>query len=205
MKLLIAEDDILFRRLLQQTLTPDYEIVMAQDGLEAWAALQRTDAPRLAILDWVMPGLSGPEVCRKIRQSSALCSMYVIILTAKNSAADVVSGLRAGANDYVTKPFYPEILQARVKVGERVITWQRDLAAQVGRLEDAVARERQLRDLLPFCPRCSELQVDQEYLHKVRTYLSQHPQLGGDAFPSCCHQGLPPQFQLTCGALEGSS
>ena len=70
MKLLIAEDDILFRELLQRALAPDHEIVMAQDGAEAWATLQRADAPRLAILDWVMPGLSGPEVCRNIRQSS---------------------------------------------------------------------------------------------------------------------------------------
>lgn len=205
MKLLIAEDDVLFRRLLKQTLAPEYAIVMAQDGHEAWAALQRADAPRLAILDWVMPGLSGPDVCRKIRQCSALRSMYVIILTARNSAADVVSGLRAGADDYVTKPFYPEILQARVKVGERVITWQRELAAQVARLEDAVTWERHLRELLLFCPRCRELRVDQEYLHQFETCLTHPPQPGGYASPGCCHKLLNPQFQLTTGSLEGRS
>lgn len=118
MKVLVAEDDVFFRRLLEGILAPNYEIVLAPDGTEAWSALQRADAPRLAVLDWVMPGMSGPQVCRKVRQSPALSSMYLMILTAKNSSPDVVSGLRAGADDYVTKPFEPEELRARVKVGD---------------------------------------------------------------------------------------
>jgi DNA-binding response OmpR family regulator len=204
MKLLIAEDDILFRGLLQRALAPDHEIIVAQDGVEAWTVLQRADAPRLAILDWVMPGLSGPEVCRNIRQSSDPGSIYVILLTARNSLADVASGLRAGADDYITKPFYPEILRARVKVGERIVTCQRTLSAQVNSLEDALAREKQLRDLLSFCPRCREPVLDEDYLHKVRTYLSQHPQPGGDASPSGCHKGLNPQFQLTAASSKAA-
>ena len=96
MKLLIAEDDVLFRTMLVQVLAPEYEIVVANDGGEAWEILQQADAPRLAILDWVMPGLSGPEICRKVRASAFLSSMY-IRSSLRNSEADIVAGLRAGA------------------------------------------------------------------------------------------------------------
>jgi len=124
MKILIAEDDDFFQKVLEQVLGPGHEIVVAHDGNEAWEILQKPDAPRLAILDWVMPGLSGPQVCRRVRGCAALSSMYLIILTSKNSEADIVSGLRAGADDYITKPPLPAELQARVRVGERVLELQ---------------------------------------------------------------------------------
>ncbi len=131
MKLLIADDDAFFRELLQRLLAPNHEFVVAADGLEAWALLQGPDAPRLAILDWVMPGLSGPQVCRKARTSGTpVSSAYLIILTAKNSEADIVSGLRAGADDYITKPPIPAELRARVKVGERILALQDAVEAQ---------------------------------------------------------------------------
>jgi len=152
MKLLIAEDDIFFRKLLQQTLGADYDVILAEDGNEAWATLQREDAPQLAILDWVMPGLSGPQVCRRVRECSHLDSMYLIILTAKNSAADVVSGLRAGADDYVTKPFSPEELRARVKIGERILNLKNSLAGCSVEANESSARETLLQQLLLNLP-----------------------------------------------------
>ena len=121
MKLLIAEDDIFFRKLLQQILAPDYDIILAEEGNGAWATLQQEDAPKLAILDWVMPGMTGPQVCRRVLQCPRLDLMYLILLTAKNSVADVVAGLRAGADDYAIKPFSPEELRVRVKIGERIL------------------------------------------------------------------------------------
>src|SRR5579859_1938691 len=124
MQLLIAEDDDFFQKILRQILGPGYEIVAARDGDEAWAKLQEPDAPRLAILDWVMPGLSGPQVCRKVRESATLSSMYLIIVTSKNSESDIVAGLRSGADDYITKPPLPAELRARVRVGERVLELQ---------------------------------------------------------------------------------
>jgi two-component system cell cycle response regulator len=132
MKLLIAEDDGFFRKLLEQILASDYELVLAENGEKAWAELQRKDGPRLAILDWVMPRMTGPQVCREVRQSPQRSSMYLIILTAKNSVADVVSGLRAGADDYVTKPFEPQVLRARVKLGERIVDLQQSLKQATG-------------------------------------------------------------------------
>jgi sigma-B regulation protein RsbU (phosphoserine phosphatase) len=118
MKLLIAEDDAFFRNIVKQVLSPEHELIFAENGDEAWAVLQRPDAPRFAILDWVMPGLSGPQVCRNVRANSRLSSMYLILFTAKNSAADIVAGLRAGADDYVTKPFNAEELRMCVKLGK---------------------------------------------------------------------------------------
>lgn len=124
MKLLIAEDDAFFVNMLEQILGTDHQLCVARDGNEAWSALQQRNAPRMAILDWVMPGLSGPEICRRVRASAALSSMYLIIFTAKNNTADIVSGLRAGADDYITKPPVAEELRARVALGERLLTLQ---------------------------------------------------------------------------------
>jgi phosphoserine phosphatase RsbU/P len=157
MKLLIAEDDAFFRKLLEQILAPDFELVLAENGEKAWAELQKTDGPRLAILDWLMPGMTGPQVCREVRQSPHLCSMYLIILTAKNSVADVVSGLRAGADDYVTKPFEPRALRARVKLGERIISLQESLNRQLAAVREYQLRETHLQQFLAICSRCRKL------------------------------------------------
>ena len=145
MRILIAEDDAFFQKLLQQILAHDHEIIIANNGNEAWEMLQRPDAPRLAILDWVMPGLSGPQVCRKVRECSSMSSMYLIILTAKNNEADIVSGLRAGADDYITKPPISAELQARVRVGERILALQETVKEQSILANQASGREHLLR------------------------------------------------------------
>lgn len=124
MKLLIAEDDAFFRKRLKQILEPEHDLLFANDGDEAWATLQKFDCPRLAILDWVMPGLSGPQVCRNVRACSRLSSMYLILFTARNSTADVISGFRAGADDYITKPFDPQELRLRIKLGKLALDLQ---------------------------------------------------------------------------------
>jgi DNA-binding response OmpR family regulator len=173
MKLLIAEDDIFFRRLLKQTLAPDYDVILAQDGNEAWATLQQPDAPRLAILDWVMPGLSGPQVCRRVRQCSHLDSMYLVILTAKNSIADVVSGLRAGADDYVTKPFSPEELRARVKIGERILDLKDSLAERSIEADEASERETLLQQLLLSLPCRHGSDINQNNWPGAEAYIRQ--------------------------------
>jgi DNA-binding response OmpR family regulator len=114
MKALIAEDEPVFRRLLQQSLSSEFELTITEDGATALASLQKEDAPALAILDWVMPEMTGLEVCRELRAHRQTAGIYVILLTARNSAADIVAGLRAGADDYVTKPVQAEELRARV-------------------------------------------------------------------------------------------
>jgi DNA-binding response OmpR family regulator len=145
-KLLIAEDDPFFRRILQQLLGSEFEVSIAVDGDMAWAMLEKNDdGPRLAILDWVMPGMTGPEICRLVRTTPHVASAYLILLTDKNSAADITAGLRAGADDYLTKPFDPGELRARVGMARRIVELQTDLATQVLALEDALQREKLLQ------------------------------------------------------------
>jgi DNA-binding response OmpR family regulator len=159
MKLFIAEDDVFFRRLLVQILGSAYELVTTDDGNDAWAELQKPDAPRLAILDWVMPGLTGPEICRKVRASEPLSSAYLIILTAKNSTADIVAGLRAGADDYISKPPDPEVLRARVKLGERVLNLQNSSESQELAASRLIAQRQRVRELAAGCQQNREIKI----------------------------------------------
>jgi DNA-binding response OmpR family regulator len=120
MKVLIAEDELFFRCLLENTLKEwGYEVVSVADGTAAWDVLQRPDAPKLVVLDWQMPGLDGLELCRRIRASSAPEPTYVIMLTSREGRANILAALRAGADDYVTKPFDREELQVRLQAGGR--------------------------------------------------------------------------------------
>jgi diguanylate cyclase (GGDEF)-like protein len=141
MKILIADDDALTLRLLQRTLEKaGYEVIAVQDGRLALECLSSKVAPRLALLDWLMPGLNGLEVCREIRRHSECPYIYIILLTAKTSKQDVVKGLEAGADDYLTKPFDLEELKARLRCGERILS-----------LEDKVSYDA-LHDPLTLLP-----------------------------------------------------
>lgn len=124
MKLLIAEDDAMFRRLLVEILSPDYELEVAEDGMQAWEMLQTRNSAKIAVLDWVMPGIFGTDLCRMIRKSAELSETYIILLTSRNSGSDITSGLQAGADDYVTKPFCVEELRASLRLGQRIVDLQ---------------------------------------------------------------------------------
>jgi two-component system cell cycle response regulator len=127
-KVLIAEDDVVSRRLLEATLLRwGYEVIVTRDGSEAWQVLQLADAPPLAILDWMMPGMDGVEVCRKVRQRGQEPYIYLILLTTKGLKENIIEGLDAGADDYLTKPFHPSELQVRLRAGIRIITLQAEL------------------------------------------------------------------------------
>lgn len=128
MKVLIADDSILSRHLLEATLRKwNYEVIVACDGNEAWSILEGPDAPSLAILDWVMPGLSGLDVCRLVRKQNREPYTYILLLTSKNLKEDVIEGLEAGADDYVTKPFDQNELNVRLRAGRRIVELQAEL------------------------------------------------------------------------------
>lgn len=128
MKILIAEDEPDFRFLLQKILAGwGYDVVVTGDGNEALEALRAEDAPRLAILDWMMPGINGVEVCRKVRNEVQEPYTYIILLTAQQREEDLVTGMEAGADDYVTKPFKNSELRARLRAGRRIIELQNEL------------------------------------------------------------------------------
>jgi two-component system, cell cycle response regulator len=125
---LVAEDDPMFRKILQNWLQSwDYKVIVATDGTEAWNILQQERPPDLLILDWVMPGIDGMELCRRIRERQSPSYQYILVVTANDARQDVVRGLEAGADDYLTKPFDKDELRARLRVGTRILTLQEDL------------------------------------------------------------------------------
>jgi two-component system, cell cycle response regulator len=129
-KILIAEDDPVSRRLLEARLLKwGYEVVVARDGDEAWQALQAADAPQVAILDRMMPGRDGVAVCRDVRKLQAEPYIYLILLTAQAQEEDIVTGMDAGADDYITKPFKASELKVRLRAGRRIVELQNELIA----------------------------------------------------------------------------
>ena len=175
MKVLIADDEPVSRRMLQATMAKwGYELTVCEDGQRAWQAMQEPCPPSLAVLDWLMPEIDGVELCRRIRASAQLRSVYVILLTSRGNKDDIVSGLEAGADDYITKPFDPDELRARVRVGIRVAKLQTTLADRVRELEEALSKVQQLQGLLPICCYCKKIRDDGNYWHQVESYVSKH-------------------------------
>ena len=175
MRALIADDDRVATTILSQTLqTWNVEVAVAHDGNAAWELLGAGDGPSLAIMDWMMPGIDGVEICRRIRQDPLLAHMYVILLTGRHSREDLVVGLEAGADDYVVKPFNADELRARVHVGIRVLTLQERLAERVAELQSALSKVKQLSGLLPICSYCKRIRSDQNYWEQVDHYVAQH-------------------------------
>jgi two-component system, cell cycle response regulator len=128
MKILIADDESISRRMLHALLEKwGYEVDSAEDGDSAWAKLKTPGAPRMALLDWMMPGQNGVDVCRALRKERPEPYTYILLLTAKDSKDGVVEGLESGADDYLTKPFNPQELKARIRVGLRLLELEDNL------------------------------------------------------------------------------
>ena len=128
LKVLAAEDNPVFQSMLRTMLTKwGYEAVMARDGVEALRALESADGPRLAILDWMMPGIDGVEVCRRVRAASREPYVYIVLLTGRTESQDLVEGMESGADDYLTKPFDAHELRVRLRAGSRILQLQDQL------------------------------------------------------------------------------
>jgi CheY-like chemotaxis protein len=172
MRILVAEDDPSIHRLLTGLLTDwGYEVVPARDGQEAWALMLREDARALGIFDWNMPGMTGTEVIRRVRELGRSLRPYLLLLTARNNTKDIIEGLKTGASDYIVKPFDYDELQARLQVGVEIITLQEALADKVAALEEALGHVHRLQGLLPICAYCRKIRDDQNYWHGVEEYL----------------------------------
>ncbi len=139
MKILIAEDNAFSRTLLKKTLTKaGYDVIAVENGETAWQELQPGEMPKLALIDWMMPGMSGVELCRKIRESESASPIYVILLTAKSAKEDVLEGFAAGADDFIKKPFDSGELLARIQVGRRLVEQQALLHCLIDSIPDPI-------------------------------------------------------------------
>ena len=142
MKILVAEDDLVTRRILEAYLAKwGYEVVMVANGREAWELLQKDDTPRLAILDWMMPGLDGTSICREVRKRNLQPYIYLILLTARGYKQDLIEGLESGADEYLTKPFDPYELKARLRSGARIVELQDNLIQAREALRELAMRD----------------------------------------------------------------
>jgi sigma-B regulation protein RsbU (phosphoserine phosphatase) len=160
-RILIADDDRVTTTMLGRILEGwGFEVIMAHDGAAAWERIIGEAPPALAIVDWMMPMLDGVELCRRIRAAPLRSPVYVILLTARSSRQDLVAGLEAGADDYLTKPFHPDELRARIHVGQRTLA--------------LIANIKRLTGLLPICSYCKRIRSDNDYWEQVESYISEH-------------------------------
>jgi len=188
MRALIADDDRVTTTMLAGMLSQwDLEVSVVGDGQRAWDHLTSDAGFSLAVIDWEMPGIDGRELCRRIRGESSLSHLYLILLTARSQTKDVVSGLDAGADDYLIKPFNREELRARIKVGMRVVGLQRGLSERVAELETAAATEKHLRGLLPICCYCKRIRTDENYWEQIEMYVTERSdaQFSHGICPTC--------------------
>jgi len=201
-KVLIADDDSVSLSMLDSIMGGwHYETVLANDGNEAWERLHEADAPQLVILDWMMPGMDGVEICQKIRKEEALQnirqnekaqSRYIVLLTGRDNKKDIIEGLEAGANDYVTKPFDSGELRARIDVGRRVLELKSMLAKRIDELQEALSHIKQLQGIIPICMYCKKIRDDQESWERIEEYITERSdaQFSHGVCPDCYEREL---------------
>ncbi len=197
MDILVAEDDYASRRLLEVMLKRwGYQVQTATNGADALEILAAQEKPLLVLLDWMMPEMSGPEVCAGVREMDIAATLYIILLTGRDRKEDIIIGLNSGADDYITKPFHKEELKARLQVGERIISLQQALAQRVAELEHALSHVDQLRELLPICAYCKRIRDDKNYWNQVEEYFTQHTntEFSHSICPDCFEKHVKPQL-----------
>lgn len=206
MRILLAEDELISRTMLASLLAKwDFDPVVTEDGAVAWGVMQKPEAPSLAILDWNMPRMDGLEVCRRIRQLPSSNPPYVIILTSRGEKDNIIQGLDAGANDYISKPYDPHELRARLGVGRRMVTMQNVLAERMRDLEEALHHIKTLQGILPICCYCNKIRDDKQYWHQVETYIAAHSeaQFSHGICPECYEKHVQPMLDKECdGACQ---
>jgi len=200
MKILIAEDEPISRRLLETTLAKSrHEVFAVEDGIKALESIQK-EVPDMLITDWMMPELDGLELCRRVRSLNLSSYIYIILLTALAQKENIIEGLDAGADDYITKPFQRTELLARVRAGERVIKLERSLRQKNKELSEALAHVKQLKGLLPICMFCKRIRKDENYWQQVEEYLVEHTE--ADFSHSLCPECLEKHYPEHAGKIK---
>jgi DNA-binding response OmpR family regulator len=194
---IIADDDPVTRTVVARPLEQwGFDVTLAADGAAAWQHLEAVEGPTLAVLDWMMPHLSGPDICRRLRALRPTSNVYVMLLTSLEGRGDMVAGLDSGADDYVVKPCAIDELRARVQVGRRVLELQQRLTEQVADLQAALARVKRLHGLLPICSYCKRIRGDNQYWQQVEAYIAER----SDAQFS--HGICPPCYEVVSKEID---
>ena len=197
MTVLVADDHDVNRKLLRTLLNAEgYEVLEAADGTQALAVLQNARQPMVGLIDWEMPQTEGIEVCRQTRATNPEVPLFLILVTVRDTKQDVVAGLQAGANDYITKPFDKTELLARVKIGSQMVELQQTLTQHVKELKDALISVKQLSGLLPICSYCKKIRDDQNYWQQVEAYVGKHSeaQFSHSICPTCYEDIVKPEM-----------
>ena len=184
MKVLMADDEAVTRAVLEATVRRfGHEPVMADDGEHAWDAFTEDVDIRVVLTDWLMPGLDGIELCRRIRRQHKREYTYVIVLTVKKEKSDYLESMEAGADDFMTKPFDPDELEARLRVAERILGLRKELD--------------QLASLLPICAYCKNIQDERAQWISIEKYVTQRTDadLTHTICPSCYEQEVKPEME----------
>ncbi|MGH9359376.1 MAG: response regulator transcription factor [Terriglobia bacterium] len=198
MKILVAEDDAVTRRMLEVLCASwKFDVTAVGDGLAAAQALEGANAPPLALLDWMMPGLDGLEVVRRARAREPVQPVYIIMLTARGGREDVIRGLLAEADDYIAKPFDHRELRARVQAGARVVQLQIELAERVMELETVLSQVKSLHGLLPICSYCKRIRNDRNYWQRVESYIAERSEaeFTHGVCPQCYENIVKPELE----------
>jgi len=198
MNVLLADDDPLARATVGVALRDwGFEVIDCVDGVEAWDHLSRPGGPRLALLDWLMPGMDGPEICRRARTEPGLHSAYLILLTARGGRDAMIEGLTAGADDYVAKPFDRDELRLRVRAGERIVNLQGTLADRVAQLEGAATRVRAPQRILPICSYCKKVRNDRDCWEQVEEFIATQidVRFSHGICPDCFEEKVKPELE----------
>jgi DNA-binding response OmpR family regulator len=204
LKILVADDDAVSRALLAKVLPRlGHDVVMAADGDAAWDLFQSSGV-ECVVTDWSMPGLSGLDLCRRVRGSSERPWAYLLLLTGKDRKEDLVEGILAGADEFMTKPFDAEVLRARLHAADRVLRLEHALAQRVQDLETALDEVKTLRGLLPICMYCKKIRDEQDW-EAVEQYVARHSdaQFSHGICPTCHDQVVKPMLaQLRAEAVS---
>ncbi len=174
-RVLIADDSFVSRTVLAAHLAKQgCEVIETADGSEAWEIMQQPGAPGMAILDWMMPGINGLEICCRAREMQTNQPPYIILLTALAGKKHLCRGLEAGANDYLGKPYDPEELRARVHVGFQMLDLQAQLAGNVRDLRVALEQVKTLKGIVPICSKCKRIRDDKGYWEQLEVFVRNH-------------------------------
>jgi len=187
-RILVAEDHPVSRHLLERILSNwGFQVSPVVDGNAALQILESADSPALALIDWMMPGMDGLEVCRRVRATSGRPYLYLILLTVKNREEEIAMGLDAGTNDYIVKPVIPNELRARLKLGLRMVELERRLTVAASDLESTVTSGERLKRLLPICIDCRKIRDDADYWREIEQYLNKPggADLSQGRYPAC--------------------